>query len=289
SIQGKNLSTMPLFPFLQMKKFEGTQLNFNIIDAKFNSRYKKGEKLFLKNLSGTVMTRLGECNISPDTFVSGKLIRIMDKTLPAAEQFLKNYITVESQYIKRLKAINRQQRSELEKSEKKLEEYRKHTLLLGSILDGEVPLIIKSGSIRLKMTKGLAVVENCTFYGNMPNEFIMNGALDTVNEKIIFMNTYSRLLDLRIPVYFKTSPWDKPVVDKDRSLKDSWEKNQFLRKNLLKKLNILQKAIGSDITINGKKLSEMQEKEAAEKAEEALKKKMRSLLKRMKKEKRKKK
>ena len=117
----------------------------------------------------------------------------------------------------------------------------------------------------------------------------MNGAVDMVNKKIVFLNTYSQLLDLQLPVYFKTSPWDKPAVDKDRSLKECWKKNQFLRKNLLKRLSILQQSIGSDITIDGKKLSEMQEKEVVEKAGEALQKKMKSLLKRMKKEKRKKK
>ena len=289
SIQGKNLSTMLLFSFLQMKKYEGTVFNLNSLDAKFGSLYKKREKVFLKNLSGTGMIRLGECNISPDAFVSGKLFRIMDKTFPVAEQFLNNYITMERQYLKRIKAVNRQQAEELEKSKKKLEDYRNKTLLLGKILDGDAPFVIKSGKVVLKMTKGLSVVENCTLYGNIPDEFIMNGILDTVNEKIVFLNTSGRLLDLQIPVYFKTSSWNKPAVDKDRSLKDSWQKNQLLRKNLFERLKVLQQTFGSNITLDGKKLSEITEKEAAEKAEEALKKKVKSLLKRMKKEKRKKK
>lgn len=289
SIQGKNLSTMPLFSFLQMKKFEETVYRINTIDAKFNSLHKKGEDLFLKTLSGSVNAKLGECNISSDAFVSGKLFRVMDKTLPVAEQFLKNYIAAENLYLKRVKTVNRQQEQELEKSREKLNDYRKRTILLGRILDGDAPLVIKSGSINLKITKGLSVLENCTLYGNMPDEFIMNGAVDMVNKRIVFLNTYSRLLDLQLPVYFKTSSWAKPAVDKERSLKDCWKKNQFLRKNLHRRLGLLQKTLGSNITINGKKLSEMTEEEAAEKAEDALKKKMNSLLKRMKKEKRKKK
>ena len=169
----------------------------------------------------------------------------------------------------------------------KLEKYQKKVSLLQNVFSGKTPVIIYSGDILLQMKDGLCTIRKCDLSGNIMEKCLLQGMIRLSRGRIFALEMKNHILELFVPVYFKGGTLQQPEVDQKRSLKEGWNANKKLL--LTSGVKNLQQQYGKYITIDGKKLSDMTEQEAVEKAEKTVKKKLDSFLWRLERKKKKKK
>ncbi|MBP5181814.1 MAG: hypothetical protein J6331_02175 [Lentisphaeria bacterium] len=269
-IKAENVHSGNLFSFLQIKRLEKAQFHVKNLSGKFSFLQEEKSTPDLKTLSGKLHAELGNSVIPASLWASGKSGKVLAASFPVLLLTLDQFIGMEKKSLKKaLRSTDAEERKKAQARAAELEKYEAKSLLLGNILNGEVPLLLHSGTLDLSIADDLGKIEKCVFSGNMPDSGTVQGSVRLSTGRLVSLEMENRILDLHIPVYFVPgSSVAEPKVDQERTLRKNWE----LHKKLIleKGVKIVRQQLGDKITVNGKKLSEMTEEEAVKAAEEAV-------------------